>query len=218
MHTMILNMIALLLPLLATAEETDVWSPPVWPPVLKQPYYSGDVLNITKCYCESLNEENKFGHYYQFDFRSYHNEQEYTLAWPCDLDATTTASGMIGAKRVTFPVSVCWNAHDLWRKKKEKQCSRSYNGDTFCYELGNTRDPHDYYYFNGQKRILPNYGNTDFPPDQCVALCRDKVDGKAVASDTEGGWEKSLPSLDKKLTTLKSSFQSYTNLDDVAAN
>lgn len=35
--------------------------------------------------------------------------------------------------------------------------------------------------------------------------------------DTEGGWEKALPSLDNQLTTLKSSFQSYTDLDDMTA-
>lgn len=36
--------------------------------------------------------------------------------------------------------------------------------------------------------------------------------------DTEGGWEKSLPSLNHPLMTLKSSFESYTNLDDMTAN
>lgn len=36
--------------------------------------------------------------------------------------------------------------------------------------------------------------------------------------DTEGGSEKSLPSLEVPLMTLKGSFQSYTALDDMAAN
>lgn len=171
---------SLLLALLATAEA--IWSPPVWPPVIKQPYHWGDVLNITKCYCQGLNEDRNVGHYYQFDYRNYHNEQEYTLAWTCDSDVRTTGWGTIGSKRVDFLVPDCWNAHDLWRKEKRKECSRSNIGDTFCFELGNTRDPYDYYYFNGQKRGLPNFGIREFPPDQCAALCRDKVGGKVVAS------------------------------------
>ena len=59
---------------------------------------------------------------------------------------------------------------------------RSYNGDTFCYETGNAKDPYDYYYFNDQKRRLPTQGIMEFPPHQCVALCHDKVGGKVVAS------------------------------------
>ncbi|KAL9138377.1 MAG: hypothetical protein Q9175_000417 [Cornicularia normoerica] len=217
MHTTILTMItSLLLPLIATVEA--YWSPPVWPPDVKQPYYWGDVLNITKCYCEGVNEDTNAGHYYQFDYRNYHNEQEYTLAWTCESDAATTGWGMMGSKRVDFLVPDCWNFHDLWRKEKRKECGRSYNGDTFCFELGNTPDPYDYYYFNRQKRGLPQYGIREFPPDHCAALCQDKVGGRAVASDTEGGWDKSLPSLEHRLMTLRSSFQSYTALDDMTAN
>lgn len=33
--------------------------------------------------------------------------------------------------------------------------------------------------------------------------------------DTEGGWEKFLPGVDDRLMTLKSSFESYTDLDDM---
>ena len=36
--------------------------------------------------------------------------------------------------------------------------------------------------------------------------------------DTEGGWEKSLPSVENRLMTLKSSFESYTALDDMTAH
>ena len=172
---------SLLLPLLAPAE--IVWSPPVWPPVIEQPYYWGDELNITKCYCEGLSEDTNPGHYYQFDYRNFHNEQEYSLAWTCDSDAITTAWGMTGPKRVDFLVPDCWNTHDLWRKEKRKECSTSYNSDIFCFELGNTSDPYDYYYFNDQKRGLPSFGIREFTPNQCTALCRDKVGGKVVASE-----------------------------------
>ena len=256
----------LCLPLRATAKAP--WSPPVWPPVIKQPYYWGDELNITKCYCEDPKRDRNPGHYYQFDYRSYHNQQEYTSAWTCDSDAVTTGWGTLGAQRVDFPVPECWNEHDLWRKEKRKECSRSYNGDIFCFELGNTPDPYDYYYFNNQKKRLPNVGIREFPPDQCAALCRDKVGGKVVASeckfrsilshrtldsepkdvfrelfqpstlsymtwfpvikgamlipkcpgDNEGGWEKTLPSLYYRATTLKSSFKNYVDLDDMTAS
>lgn len=35
--------------------------------------------------------------------------------------------------------------------------------------------------------------------------------------DNEGGWEKTLPNPYYRLMTLKSSFQSYTDLDDMTA-
>lgn len=197
MHAFILTVIAsLLLPLLATVEA--YWSPPVWPPIIKQPYYWGDILNITKCYCTGPNEGSQFGHYYQFDYRNYHNEQEYTLAWTCDSDNTTTGWGTVGTARVNFPVPDCWNAHDLWRKEKRKECSKPWYGATLCFELGNTPDPYDYYYFNRQKRGLPNFGIREFPPDQCAALCRDKVGGKVVASESKIS-EHTLPSPNRNL-------------------
>ena len=186
MYIFILTVIALvLLPLPATAEggkPGKVWEPPIWPPVIKSPYYWGDVLNVTKCYCIGLNEDSNYAHYYQFDYRNYYNEQVYKLAWTCDSDSATTGWGTIGSSRKHFPVPDCWNAHDLWRKEKRKECTRSYNGDIFCFELGNTGDPHDYYFFNKQKRGLPSSGIREFPPNQCVALWRDKLGGKVVAS------------------------------------
>lgn len=173
--------VSFILPFVAAAEVA--WSPPVWPPKIKQAYYWGDVLNITKCYCEGLNEDGNSGHYYQFDYRSFHNEQEYTLAWTCDSDHTTRAWGTTGSRRVEFPVPDCWNAHDVWRKEKRKECGRSYNADIFCFELGNTDDPYDYYYFNGQKRRVPISGIKELSQDRCTALCWDKVGGKVVASE-----------------------------------
>ena len=179
MHTIIFRTIAsLLLPLLVTAH--GPWYPPVWPPV-NQPYYSGDVLNITKCYCEGPTEDSGFGHYYQFDYWNFHNAQAYTLAWTCDSDVSVTGRATIDSTQLPFPVPECWNDHDSWRKEKRKECSKSYNGDTFCFELGASSDPYDYYYFNKQKRGLPEFGIIEFSPDQCVALCRDKVGGKTVA-------------------------------------
>ena len=39
-------------------------------------------------------------------------------------------------------------------------------------------------YFNGEKKRLPDHdGIMESPPHQCAALCRDKVGGKAVASE-----------------------------------
>ena len=181
MHSIFLTIIGSLLYLSFAAD--IVWSPPAWPPKIEQPAYWGDVLNITKCYCEGRNEDSNSGHYYQFDYHNYYNEQDYTLAWTCDSDVTTTGRGKVGSKRVDFPVPDCWNAHDSWREEKRKECVRSYNGDTFCYETGNAHDPYDYYYFNGQKKGLPNHGIMEFPPYQCAALCRDKAGGKAVASE-----------------------------------
>ncbi len=207
-------------------------------------------MNITKCYCEGLDEDVNQGHFYQFDYRNFHNAQVYSVAWTCDSDATTTGWEPAGPKRLDFPVPVCWNAHDSWRKEwrkeKRKQCMKSFNADIFCFELGNTQDPFDYYYFNYEKRGLPNFGIVEHSPDQCVAVCRDQVGGKVVASecpffvqtclvtyafcfreetlslrcpgDTKGGWEKSLPSMDNHLTTLRSSYQTYTALDDIIAN
>lgn len=183
MYSIILTITtSLLLPLLTTAEG-PIYRPKTWPPVVEQPYYWGDTLNITKCYCQGVNDDTNPGHYFQFDYRNFHREEVYTLAWTCDSDATTTGKGTMGPKRLSFPVPDCWNAHDVWRKEKRKECVRSRNADTFCFELGDKHDPFDYYYFNEQKRGLPDFGIVDFPPDECVALCRDKVGGKAVASE-----------------------------------
>lgn len=98
----------------------------------------------------------------------------------------------------------------LKSQRKRKECSRSYNGDTFCFELGNTPDPHDYYYFNRQKRGLPNTNIRGLLPEQCAALCRDKVGGKAVASECKF---RSTPSLIEPLVfaaqdTSRERFQS----------
>lgn len=182
MYNITLTTITSLLLALLTTAEGPILRPSVWPPPLQQPYYWGDMLNITKCYCEGVNEDTNPGQYYRFDYRNYYNAQVYTLGWKCDSNSTTTGSKVDGPYRANFPVPECWNTHDSWRKEKRKECVRSYNADTFCFELGNKQDPHDYYYFNGQRKGLPNFGIVAFPPVQCAALCRDKVGGKAVAS------------------------------------
>lgn len=133
---------SLLLSIAAAADA--VWSPPSWPPRIKQPAYYSDVLNITRCYCEGLNEDVNSGHYYQFDYHNYYHEQDYTLAWTCDSDVITKGWGTFNSKRVHFPLPDCWNAHDSWREKKRKECGRSNNWDTFCFETGNSHDPYDY--------------------------------------------------------------------------
>ncbi|KAM0794450.1 hypothetical protein BDR22DRAFT_875661 [Usnea florida] len=214
MRTLVFTIFASLLLLLhATAEA--YWKPPMWPPDVTQPYYWGDVLNITKCYC---GDKVDAAYYYQFDYRNFHNKQDYTLGWTCESNFTIDGWGTVSGKRTNFVLPFCWNPHALWRKHKRKECNTSYNGDTFCYELGNTHDPVDHYFFNGHKRKLPVKGVTDFSPDQCAPLCRVKFHGKDIASDTEGGWEKSLPSREKPLMALKSSFQMFTDLDDITAN
>lgn len=188
MHTVILTLISLLVPLITAQIGDDppvvppILRPSVWPLPLPSPYYWGDMLNITKCYCEGDNDATA-GHYYQFDYRNYHNEQAYRVAWTCEKDATTTGEATVKGKRVSFPVPECWTAQAAWRSKKRKECVKSVYADTFCFELGNSKDPVDHYYFDEEKRGLPNFGIVEYPPDQCVALCRDKVGGKAVASE-----------------------------------
>ena len=141
------------------------------------------MLNITKCYCEDGHGDRNPTAYYQFDYRNFHNKQEYTLGWPCDSDVTANGRAQVGRKVVNFPVPECWNEHDSWRKEKRGECVRSYNADVFCFEFGDKDDPYHYYYFNGQKKRLPNWGFQDFPPDQCEDLCREKIDdGMTVAS------------------------------------
>ena len=181
MQTVFLAVIAVLLPGLL-AKYRPFLTPPAWPPEINQPFYWGDELNVTKCYCEGPNADSHPGHYYQFDYLNYHNKQEYTLSWTCDSDATTRGWAMADDRRMEFPVPECWNGRDSWRKERRKECSRSYNGDTFCFELGDSVHPYDYYFFNGQKRGLPDTGIRELAPDQCAALC-DKVGGKAVASE-----------------------------------
>ena len=161
-----------------------IYSPPTWPPETAVTGYYSDVLNVTKCYCQGLNEESNLGsHYYQFDYHNYYHRQDYTLAWTCDSDVLGTGKAKVGGKRVHFPLPDCWNAKDSWRDKKRMECGRASNADTFCYETGDSHDPWDYYYFNGQRKRLPDDGIMEFPPYQCADLCRDKVGGKVVASE-----------------------------------
>ena len=87
-------------------------------------------------------------------------------------------------ERVEYPVPDCWNTQAWERKEKRKECvTDTIFDDTFCFELGTDKDPYDHYYFDGQKRGLPNYGIVEHEADQCVELCRDKVGGKVVASE-----------------------------------
>ena len=182
MHTLILTIIAsLLLPLLTIAEAPR-WQPTHWPPPTRPFYYWGDMLNVTKCYCEGANQASRPGSYYLFEYRNFHKAQTYTLGWSCDSAKTTTGWGTNGPKRMKFPLPECWNGHDSWREEKRASCVRSYNADTFCFELGNKSHPHDHYFFNGQKRGLPHFGIVDLSPDRCVALCHDKLGGMSVAS------------------------------------
>ena len=182
MHTLILTILtSLLLPLLTIAEAPR-WQPTHWPPPIRPFYYWGDMLNVTKCYCQGANQASRPGSYYLFEYRNFHNAQTYTLGWSCDSAKMTTGWGTNGPKRLKFSLPECWNGHDSWREEKRASCVRSYNADTFCFELGNKSDPHDHYYFNGQKRGLPNYGIVDLSPDRCVALCHDKLGGMSVAS------------------------------------
>ena len=209
MHTTILTTIVLLLlPLLTAAGAptgAPIWRPSVWPPVIELPYYWGDMLNITKCYCQSVNDNTHPANYYQFDYLNYHTAQTYTLAWTCDSDEFTTGWGTIASKKVSFPLRECWNAHDSWRKEKRRECVRYNTADVFCYELGNSHSPHDYYYFNDQKRGLPDYGIVEYAPDQCTDLCRDKVGGKAVASKF---FSRSTPSVNGTLDFEPQGFSS----------
>lgn len=184
MHPLILTiLISFLLPLLTTAKEPwTPWTPSHWPPPTQQFYYWGDMLNVTKCYCEDVTQASSPASYHLIEYRNFHNEQVYSLGWACESTRTVTGRGQDGPRRVKFPVPMCWNGHDSWREKKQKECIRTYNADTFCYELGDKKHPHDYYYFNGQKRGLPHEGFTDYSPDRCVALCRDELGGRTVAS------------------------------------
>ena len=183
MHTitLIVTIASLLLPLLTTAQAPR-WRPKHWPASAHQPYYMGDMLNVTKCYCESATAHNIAGSYYQFDYRNFHTAQEYSLSWSCDSSKTTTGFGRNGHRREAFSLPVCWNGHDAWRDEKKAMCVKSYNADTFCFELGNKHEPYDHYYYNGQKRGLPDYGIQERTPLECVDLCRDKVGGRTVAS------------------------------------
>ena len=176
-----LLLVFLLLPLLATAEG-PVWRPPVWPPVVQQPYYWSDALNITRCYCLGVHDDDhRPGHYLQIDYRNFHNGITYTLPMTCDSDATRMLD--IDPEHVE-PVPECWNSHPSWRQETRTECVEGVTfADTLCFELGNHWDDGDYYIFDGQWRQVPESGFVEYEADQCVELCRDKVGGKVVPSE-----------------------------------
>lgn len=189
MHTFILTTITslLLLPLLAlpgqSPDDLPLWRPPTWPPPnIKAPYYWSDVLNITKCYCQGINGDNRPSNYWRFDYRNIYNSKVYTLGWKCDSrDLATGWAQEPGSERMSFLIPECWNGHSSWRKHKRMACVENVFKESFCYEFGNGADPYDYYYFNGQKRKVPDWGVREFPPDMCPDLCRDKAGGKVAS-------------------------------------
>lgn len=156
--------------------------------------YTGDVLNVTKCYCEEVNynpndsKKPSWASYYEASYYNWHNYETYVLPQFCDssdLSGDTTEYKCHHNKACSFEwVPKCWSAPYLGKK----MCLRFGEGNVFCYKAGNVDgrlSDHDHYYFNEQERETHGlFINNDHQqiPDMCIHRCKE-LGGKVLANN-----------------------------------
>ncbi len=184
--------------------------------------YTGDVLNVTRCFCEDLNsptpseqqsddmyfQSSTWGHYYQFDYYNWHLETHYSIPLTC------SSREQINDHRMRLPL--CWD-----EELERKDCRVFPDGNVFCYQVGTlgkwSDHQNDHYMFNGQRRGLPQRHGV-MEPDMCDGFCREKL-GMVVARDAGSRYVKTWKkgggaALERK---LESKFRTYVDTDDMCA-
>ena len=127
----------------------------------------GDRLNTTRCYYASneWRDDNRFGHYYHFDYYNVHLDQNFALDAVCN-SANTVSQG--GIKR-----PLC-----LTDTYNEKHRQKFPDGNTLCYEVNG--GAWDTIRFKKKKRgvaIVPDeLLADDTVEDLYTKMCREKVD------------------------------------------
>lgn len=205
-----------LMPNLLDRDTNDTSSIPVTtyiPPV----DYIGDVINVTKCYCEDPTSGAPggyfttgfgWGHYYQADYYNFHLRRLYSIAWTCHSLKLTKAI-----------IPTCWDS-----KHNEKEGKRFPDGNVFSYKVGSDGiwgDGHgDHYYFNDQKRSLPTLGpgilNTT--PEACEGYCKDHVQGMVAAREPDapdGEFFRIWYGQKGQLHRIESSITTFNDTDDM---
>ncbi|KAL6717965.1 hypothetical protein ACLMJK_004050 [Lecanora helva] len=180
------------------------------------PIYTGDAINVTKCFCQSTvpaeqspNERQSvgFGNWYKVDYYNWHAKGLYTISWACtspSLDKDVVPN--------------CWD-----EDHGEKEGQRFNDGNTFAYKAGKDGiwgdGQGDHFYFNDQKRALPEKADFRDPaPNVCVGACKGLGDGMEVAKDldsTNGDFVKTWSGKKGQTKTIQSAFLTYNKVDDM---
>jgi len=88
---------------------------------------TGDVLNITQCYCVSAAND-RWGFYLQADYTNYHNGHTYQVRQTCS------------DQRKDFDIPNCWGEEPI---KKVTNCDKDEEDNKFCFQ----RDFHIHHSF-----------------------------------------------------------------------
>jgi hypothetical protein len=185
--------------------------------------YTGDVLNLTKCFCEDPNnptpleqdsesmyfKTSAWGHYYQFDYYNWHLNTLYSIPLTC------SSREQVEDHRMMLPL--CWDEISA-----RKDCGQYLDGNMFCFQvgtLGSWSDKQMYHYsFNDQHRGLPRRHGV-MEPDMCEGFCREKL-GMVVARDAGSKYVKTWKrgggagAIEGK---IESTFTTYVDTDDMCA-
>lgn len=184
--------------------------------------YSGDVLNLTRCFCENPNDlttsaqqsDNMYlqtpawGHYFQFDYYNWHLKTLYSIPLTCN------SREQVSDHRTMLPL--CWEENS-----ERKDCGQFPDGNMFCYQVGSlgkwSDHQNDHYMFNSQRRGLPQRHGI-MEPDMCEGLCREKL-GMVVTRDAESKYVKTWKegggaALERR---IESTFITYVDTDDMCA-
>ena len=180
--------------------------------------YDGDVLNVTKCFCEDPTAANKFsprtfwGYYYQFDYFNIHTRQLYTIVAKCHSSERL--------KRKSW-LPLCWDY-----TQKVHVVKGFPDGNIFGYRQGFDGNHwgdllNEHFYFNNQKRGMPKYGpgTTEYVPTVCHQICKEQVQGLAVMQNrhphTGNVWSWSWHGTNKKTKEIRSQVTEFTKVDDM---
>ena len=141
----------------------------------------GDIFRLSKCYCVDTPTRDLpavygqyYGSYYGFDYYNYHQDKSYAFNWTCASGELETLNPRkLSSTDYYFLAPKCLS----WMEEDKKQCWDTGDGNEFCVEV---KHGNDYYYWNGQKRMVHNHpaktGTTSIPApllnEECQQMCQ----------------------------------------------
>jgi len=92
--------------------------------------FTGDVLNVTRCYCVT-EDLKQCGYYHQADYSNYHNGRTYQTRYSCADDCGDYwPHGHKHVNKAEPPK--CWATGT---RKKHKECDTDEEGNKFCHKF-----------------------------------------------------------------------------------
>ena len=108
----------------------DYGSPPVAADKPTRNGFTGDVLNVTRCYCVT-EDLKQCGYYHQADYSNYHNGRTYQTRYSCADDCGDYwPHGHKHVNKAEPPK--CWATGT---RKKHKECDTDEEGNKFCHKF-----------------------------------------------------------------------------------